>query len=44
MRRSLITLAMIVATAGILTGFVGGALSGGDEFWPLTWLRADGGR
>ena len=38
MRRSLITLAMIVATVGILTGFVGGALSGGDEFWPLTWL------
>jgi hypothetical protein len=38
MRRVLLLLALIMATAGILVGALGPALEGGDRVWPIIWL------
>lgn len=37
-RRVLLLLALIMATAGILVGALGPALEDGDRVWPLVWL------
>jgi len=38
MRRVLLLLALIIATAGIVAGALGPALEGGDRVWPIVWL------
>ena len=37
-RRVLLSLALIVATGGILLGVLGSGLEGGDRLWPIAWV------
>ena len=38
MRKMSLTLALIVATGGILAGALGPALAEGDKLWPIAWI------
>ena len=38
MRKVWLTLALVVATGGILAGALGPALEAGDRLWPVVWL------
>ena len=38
MRKMGLTVALIVATAGILAGALGPALAEGDKLWPIAWI------
>ena len=38
MRKMSLTLALIVATGGILAGALGPALAEGDKLWPIVWI------